>query len=122
MTPARLVTRGIESETSVTPSTSGRDRDEKTAPSPRAEYRGRELDIGDLSGNRTLVRFGSGHEVTVQAGPEGARFLLVAGPPHESLGGRRGAGQAISSVQTRKFCMTPGPKVVVSATSAASRP
>jgi len=45
------------------------------------EYRGEELNIRDLSGNRTLVRFGSGDEVTVQAGPEGMRFLLVAGRP-----------------------------------------
>jgi redox-sensitive bicupin YhaK (pirin superfamily) len=27
------------------------------------------------------VRFGSGDEVTVQAGPDGVRFLLVAGRP-----------------------------------------
>jgi redox-sensitive bicupin YhaK (pirin superfamily) len=45
------------------------------------EFRGEELNIRDLSGNRTLVRFGSGDEVTVQAGPEGVRFLLVAGRP-----------------------------------------
>jgi redox-sensitive bicupin YhaK (pirin superfamily) len=45
------------------------------------EFRGQELNIRDLSGNRTLVRFGSGDEVTVQAGPEGVRFLLVAGRP-----------------------------------------
>src|SRR4029078_9541415 len=45
------------------------------------EFRGQELSIRDLSGNRTLVRFGSGDEVTVTAGPEGVRFLLVAGRP-----------------------------------------
>jgi redox-sensitive bicupin YhaK (pirin superfamily) len=45
------------------------------------EYRGQELAVRDMSGNRTLVRFGSGDEVTVQAGPEGVRFLLVAGRP-----------------------------------------
>jgi redox-sensitive bicupin YhaK (pirin superfamily) len=45
------------------------------------ELRGHELNIRDLSGNRTLVRFGNGDEVTVQAGPEGVRFLLVAGRP-----------------------------------------
>ena len=27
------------------------------------------------------MRFGSGDEVTVEAGPEGVRFLLVAGRP-----------------------------------------
>jgi redox-sensitive bicupin YhaK (pirin superfamily) len=45
------------------------------------EFRGQELNVRDLTGNRTLVRFGSGDEVTVQAGPEGIRFLLVAGRP-----------------------------------------
>ncbi|GAB4306190.1 MAG: pirin family protein [Roseovarius sp.] len=42
---------------------------------------GRELRLRDLSGRRTLVRFGAGDEVAVQAGPEGVRFLLVAGAP-----------------------------------------
>ena len=45
------------------------------------EVRGREVNIRDLSGDRTLVRFGSGDEVTVQAGPEGVRFLLISGAP-----------------------------------------
>ena len=45
------------------------------------EVAGQELNIRDLSGNRTLVRFGSGDEVTVTAGDEGVRFLLVAGRP-----------------------------------------
>ncbi len=45
------------------------------------EYRGQELNLRDLSGNRTLVYFGSGDEITVQAGPEGIRFLLIAGRP-----------------------------------------
>jgi redox-sensitive bicupin YhaK (pirin superfamily) len=45
------------------------------------EVAGQELNIRDMSGNRTLVRFGSGDEVTVQAGAEGVRFLLVAGRP-----------------------------------------
>jgi quercetin 2,3-dioxygenase len=45
------------------------------------EFRGAELNLRDLSGNRTLVRFDSGDEVTVQAGPEGIRFLLVSGRP-----------------------------------------
>jgi redox-sensitive bicupin YhaK (pirin superfamily) len=34
-------------------------------------------------GNRSLVLFGSGDEVTVQAGEEGIRFLLVSGKPIE---------------------------------------
>ena len=37
----------------------------------------------DLSGDRTLVRFGTGDEVTLQAGPEGVRFLLISGAPIE---------------------------------------
>ncbi len=38
---------------------------------------------GVLSGDRTLVRFGTGDEVTVQAGPDGMRFLLISGAPIE---------------------------------------
>ncbi len=47
------------------------------------EVRGHEVNIRDMSGNRTLVRFGTGDEVTVQAGPEGIRFLLISGAPLE---------------------------------------
>lgn len=45
------------------------------------EVMGEEVNIRDLSGDRTLVRFGTGDEVTVQAGPEGVRFLLISGAP-----------------------------------------
>jgi redox-sensitive bicupin YhaK (pirin superfamily) len=45
------------------------------------EVMGQELNIRDMSGNRTLVRFGTGDEIEVQAGPDGVRFLLVAGTP-----------------------------------------
>jgi redox-sensitive bicupin YhaK (pirin superfamily) len=45
------------------------------------EVRGKEVNIRDMSGNRTLVRFGSGDEVTVQAGDKGIRFLLISGAP-----------------------------------------
>lgn len=45
------------------------------------EVGGQEVNIRDLSGNRTLIRFGTGDEVTVQAGPEGIRFLLISGAP-----------------------------------------
>ena len=45
------------------------------------EVAGEEVNIRDLSGNRTLVRFGTGDEVKVQAGPEGVRFLLISGAP-----------------------------------------
>ena len=37
----------------------------------------------DKTGNRSLVLFGGGDEVTVQAGDEGIRFLLVSGRPLE---------------------------------------
>lgn len=45
------------------------------------EVNGKEAHIRDLSGNRTLIQFGTGDEVTVQAGPEGIRFLLISGAP-----------------------------------------
>ncbi|MEL6463472.1 MAG: pirin family protein [Pseudomonadota bacterium] len=45
------------------------------------EVAGQEVNIRDLSGDRTLIRFGTGDEVTVQAGPEGIRFLLISGAP-----------------------------------------
>jgi redox-sensitive bicupin YhaK (pirin superfamily) len=45
------------------------------------EVDGQEVNIRDLSGNRTLIEFGAGDEVTVTAGPEGVRFLLVSGAP-----------------------------------------
>ena len=37
----------------------------------------------DEAGNRSLVLFDSGDEITVQAGDEGIRFLLVSGKPIE---------------------------------------
>jgi redox-sensitive bicupin YhaK (pirin superfamily) len=40
-----------------------------------------ESPVLDLSGNRTLILFDRGDEITVQAGPEGIRFLLVSGKP-----------------------------------------
>jgi quercetin 2,3-dioxygenase len=45
------------------------------------EVKGEEVNIRDLSGDRTLVQFGTGDEVTVQAGPDGIRFLLISGAP-----------------------------------------
>ena len=47
------------------------------------EVAGEEVNIRDMSGDRTLIRFGTGDEVTVQAGPEGVRFLLISGAPIE---------------------------------------
>ncbi|MBZ5556446.1 MAG: pirin family protein [Acidobacteriia bacterium] len=37
----------------------------------------------ELTGNRSLVLFDSGDEITVQAGDEGIRFLLISGRPLE---------------------------------------
>ena len=45
------------------------------------EFAGEELNIRDMTGNRTLVRFDSGDEISVQSGDEGIRFLLVTGRP-----------------------------------------
>jgi redox-sensitive bicupin YhaK (pirin superfamily) len=44
---------------------------------------GGEMLIRERTGNRSLVVFDSGDEVTVQAGDEGIRFLLVSGRPIE---------------------------------------
>jgi redox-sensitive bicupin YhaK (pirin superfamily) len=40
-----------------------------------------EKPVLDLTGNRSLILFDRGDQVTVQAGPEGVRFLLVSGKP-----------------------------------------
>jgi redox-sensitive bicupin YhaK (pirin superfamily) len=40
-----------------------------------------ELVIREQTGNRSLVMFDSGDEVTVQAGEDGIRFLLISGQP-----------------------------------------
>lgn len=45
------------------------------------EVAGQDVNIRDMSGDRTLVRFGDGDEVTVQAGEHGVRFLLISGIP-----------------------------------------
>ncbi|MCC6008531.1 MAG: pirin family protein [Rhodobacteraceae bacterium] len=45
------------------------------------EIAGREVHVRDMTGDRTLVKFGTGSEVVVQAGERGIRFLLVAGAP-----------------------------------------
>jgi redox-sensitive bicupin YhaK (pirin superfamily) len=39
--------------------------------------------VRERTGNRSLVVFGNGDDVTVQAGDEGIRFLLVSGKPIE---------------------------------------
>ena len=45
------------------------------------EVKGQEVNIRDMSGNRTLIEFGKGDEVVVQAGDDGVRFLLISGAP-----------------------------------------
>ncbi|WP_417414345.1 pirin family protein [Hoeflea sp.] len=45
------------------------------------EVEGEEIQIRDMSGDRTLVVFDTGDEITVQAGDGGIRFLLVSGKP-----------------------------------------
>lgn len=42
---------------------------------------GDEILIRETTGNRSLVLFDSGDEITVQAGDQGIRFLLVSGKP-----------------------------------------
>ena len=40
-----------------------------------------EILVREQTGNRSLVLFDSGDEVTVQAGDKGIRFILVSGKP-----------------------------------------
>ena len=47
------------------------------------EVMGEEVNIRDMSGNRTLITFDTGDQVTVQAGEDGIRFLLISGRPIE---------------------------------------
>jgi redox-sensitive bicupin YhaK (pirin superfamily) len=47
------------------------------------ELDGSDALIRERTGNRSLVLFDSGEDVTVQAGEEGIRFLLVSGKPIE---------------------------------------
>jgi redox-sensitive bicupin YhaK (pirin superfamily) len=42
---------------------------------------GQEVHIREQTGNRSLVLFDSGDEISVEAGDEGIRFLLVSGKP-----------------------------------------
>ena len=45
------------------------------------ELNGEELNIRDLSGNRTLIRFDTGDQISVFSGQDGVRFLLISGTP-----------------------------------------
>ena len=55
----------------------------KDASSPREVASEREDGGLEYVGNRSLVLFDRGDEITVHAGPEGIRFLLVSGKPLE---------------------------------------
>jgi quercetin 2,3-dioxygenase len=59
---------------------SGTFRDASDPLPVKTEYVG-DADATSEVGNRSLVLFDSGDEITVQAGPEGVRFLLVSGMP-----------------------------------------
>jgi quercetin 2,3-dioxygenase len=62
---------------------SGSFRDASEPRPVRTEWVGDGAGGADLIGNRSLVVFDSGDEITVQAGDEGIRFLLVSGRPLE---------------------------------------
>jgi redox-sensitive bicupin YhaK (pirin superfamily) len=47
------------------------------------EIDGQEVKVREQTGNRSLVVFDRGDGVTVQAGEQGIRFLLVSGKPIE---------------------------------------
>lgn len=76
------------------------------------EFAGEEVNIRDLSGNRTLVHFDTGNEVVARSGPEGMRFLLVSGQPLKEpvawhgpivMNTREELMQAIQDLQTGTF-------------------
>ncbi len=58
-----------------------RDASEPMGVLTEKEYNGEELLLRDQSGNRSLILFGAGDEVVVEAGEQGVRFLLVSGAP-----------------------------------------
>jgi len=60
---------------------SGSFRDASSPRPVRTEWVGDAAGAPELTGNRSLVLFDSGDDITVQAGDEGIRFLLVSGRP-----------------------------------------
>ena len=54
-----------------------------SGPRPVLTERGGDEPVPELTGNRSLVLFDRGDEITVQAGEQGIRFLLVSGKPIE---------------------------------------
>ncbi|MFK7791544.1 MAG: pirin family protein [Devosiaceae bacterium] len=76
------------------------------------EFQGEELNIRDLSGNRTLVHFDTGNEIVARSGPDGMRFLLVSGQPIKEpvawhgpivMNTREELMQAVQDLQTGNF-------------------
>ncbi len=62
---------------------SGTFRDASEPGAVRMERVGSPVNAGGETGNRSLILFDKGDEVTVQAGESGIRFLLVSGEPIE---------------------------------------
>ena len=60
---------------------SGTFRDASEPQAVRTEWVGGAVRTPELTGNRSLVLFDSGDEISVQAGDAGIRFLLVSGRP-----------------------------------------
>ncbi len=60
---------------------SGTFRDASAPTAVRTEWVGDASGTPELTGNRSLVLFDSGDEITIQAGDSGIRFLLVSGRP-----------------------------------------
>lgn len=76
------------------------------------ELAGEEILLRDQSGDRTLVIFDTGDEISVQAGGEGMRFLLVCGKPIQEpvawhgpivMNTRAELNQAIRELQSGTF-------------------
>jgi redox-sensitive bicupin YhaK (pirin superfamily) len=76
------------------------------------QVNGEEVHVRETTGNRSLVLFDRGDEVTVQAGPEGVRFLLVSGKPIKEpvawygpivMNTRAELEQAVRELQTGTF-------------------
>lgn len=76
------------------------------------EYMDEEILLRDQTGNRSLVLFGTGDEITVQAGEQGMRFLLVSGAPIQEpvawhgpivMNTRAELRQAMKELQTGTF-------------------
>lgn len=74
-----------------------------------------EILVRETTGNRSLVLFGRGDEVVVQAGERGVRFLLVSGRPLEEpvawhgpivMNTRDELKQAVRDLQTGNFIKT----------------